>query len=298
MGRIDEDRKHAGKAEESLSGIEVYALVGSAGTGKSHRALALAHEKGAGLIIDDGLLIKGSRILAGRSAKSEKLVFTATRRALFLDPEHAREVRQILAREKPKRVLVLGISVNMVRRIAENLGLPMPSEIIPIEQLASDKEIQTARRLRIVDKRHVVPVVSMDVTRNAVGQLIDSFSVIFRRKDGRQVLGENSVVRPAYSYLGKITIAENVIRTLSIKSATEVSGVAGASLISIRLDDGQLHLELGLKVRMGNRLQALASEVQERVFYSLNSLTGMPIRAINVTVTELVLPASLERGRK
>lgn len=298
MGGISEGREHAEKENGTLSGVEVFALVGPAGTGKSHRALALAHEKGAELIIDDGLLIKGSRILAGRSAKSEKLVFTATRRALFLDPDHAREVRLMLAREKPKKVLVIGISVNMVQRIAENLGLSMPSEIISIEHLASDKEIQTARRLRIVDKKHVVPVVSMDVTRNAVGQLIDSFSVIFRRKDGRQVLGENSVVRPAYSYLGKITIAENVIRTLSIRSAVEVPGVAGANLLSMRLDDGQLQLELGLKVRLDSKLQPLAKEVQERVFHSLNNYTGMPVKAINVAVTDLVLPVSVEKGRK
>lgn len=287
-----------GKIEPApLSNMEVFALVGPAGTGKSHRALSLAHEKGAELIIDDGLLIKGSRILAGRSAKSERLIFTATRRALFQDPEHVREVREKLLEENPTKILVLGISENMARRIAENLGLPQPQEIISIDQLASEKEIQAARRLRMVDKRHVVPVLSMDVNRKAVGQLLDSFTVIFRRKNDRQVLGENSVVRPAYSSLGKITISEDVIRTLSLHSARQVEGVADASFQNMRLDDGYLSVEVGLKINYGLSLRPLLEEVQSVVIRTLSSLTGMPIKAVNVTARELVLPAALEKGR-
>ncbi|MCL4424759.1 MAG: hypothetical protein M1553_04775 [Firmicutes bacterium] len=55
--------------------IEVVALVGPSGTGKSHRAQLVAYEEEVDAVVDDGLLIKDSKILAGRSAKRE-----ATRR--------------------------------------------------------------------------------------------------------------------------------------------------------------------------------------------------------------------------
>ena len=51
--------------------MEVYALIGSSGTGKSHHAQAVAFREGINIILDDGLLIQGSRIIAGRSAKRE-----------------------------------------------------------------------------------------------------------------------------------------------------------------------------------------------------------------------------------
>ena len=49
--------------------VEVVAFIGPTGTGKSHRASKVAHDCGADVIIDDGLLIKYNKIIAGTSAK-------------------------------------------------------------------------------------------------------------------------------------------------------------------------------------------------------------------------------------
>ena len=49
--------------------IKVYAFVGPSGTGKSYRAQMVASEKDINFIIDDGLLIKDNKIIAGESAK-------------------------------------------------------------------------------------------------------------------------------------------------------------------------------------------------------------------------------------
>ena len=51
--------------------MEIYALVGPSGTGKSHHATELADELQISYIIDDGLLIHNGKKLAGVSAKSE-----------------------------------------------------------------------------------------------------------------------------------------------------------------------------------------------------------------------------------
>lgn len=50
----------------------ICALVGPSGTGKSHRALWVAKEHNIDYIIDDGLLIRGNGVVAGKSAKREK----------------------------------------------------------------------------------------------------------------------------------------------------------------------------------------------------------------------------------
>ena len=44
----------------------VCALVGASGTGKSHRSLWVAKEHNIDFVIDDGLLIKGNSVLAGK----------------------------------------------------------------------------------------------------------------------------------------------------------------------------------------------------------------------------------------
>jgi adenylate kinase family enzyme len=49
----------------TLRGIKTIALIGESGTGKSFRAKLVAQKYGIDLIIDDGLLIRDNRILAG-----------------------------------------------------------------------------------------------------------------------------------------------------------------------------------------------------------------------------------------
>lgn len=104
--------------------MEVIALVGPSGTGKSHRALLVAHNNQADAIIDDGLLIKDGKIIAGKSAKREQNKVLAVKRAIFVLPGHAEEVRKAIEETKPVRILILGTSENMARKIAKALRLP------------------------------------------------------------------------------------------------------------------------------------------------------------------------------
>ena len=52
--------------------MDVIALVGPSGTGKSHRALLVAHQYGADAIIDDGILIRDGKIIA-RNLRGQEL---------------------------------------------------------------------------------------------------------------------------------------------------------------------------------------------------------------------------------
>ena len=52
--------------------MEITAIYGESGTGKSTSALSYAHEHQIEAIIDDGLLIMGGKKIAGISAKFEK----------------------------------------------------------------------------------------------------------------------------------------------------------------------------------------------------------------------------------
>ena len=117
--------------------MRVVGFRGSSGTGKSHRALWVSRENGLDYIIDDGLLIFGNIVVAGKSAKKAPSKIASIRTALFQDEDHREEVKKAIRERKPGGILILGTSDKMISRIAEVLELGEIQEWITIEDVAT-----------------------------------------------------------------------------------------------------------------------------------------------------------------
>ena len=167
-------------SSEVLAKIQVYAFIGPAGTGKSHRATHVAKKNGIDYIIDDGLVISRGRILAGRSAKSEMNRLRAIRRAIFEYEDHRDEVVNFLVKHPPEKLMILATSEDMVTKIITRLGLNAPVRTIRITDVSTDAEIAAALRERREKKQHVVPVakpqIQSNLTRNIISGIIISYS--------------------------------------------------------------------------------------------------------------------------
>ena len=173
------------RVRQFFGGTKVYALVGKSGTGKSFRAKLVAEKFGIEYIIDDGLLIHGNSIVAGKSAKRERVYMSAVRTALFDDPLHRHEVMKAIKARKIRKILLLGTSERMVARTTERLGLPPPAKVILIEEISSEEDIQKAQKSRNEEGKHVIPVPSIEVERDHPHLISDSIKVLY--KMGREV---------------------------------------------------------------------------------------------------------------
>ena len=95
--------------------------------------------------------IKGTKILAGTSAKNETNRIQAVKRAIFTEEDHAEAVRQALAGNDVRRLLILATSDNMIEKIVKRLELPEPEKTVYIQQIASKQEIKKAKQARLRD---------------------------------------------------------------------------------------------------------------------------------------------------
>jgi uncharacterized alkaline shock family protein YloU len=271
--------------------VELVALVGSSGTGKSHRAMIVAHEQQAGVIIDDGLLIQGNRILCGRSAKQQPTRIGAIKAALFMYPGQAEEAAGLLAELSPQRVLCLGTSLPMVRRVARQLNLPDPVRVIGIEQVATEKEIRKARFMRNHYAKHVIPAPTVEVRRSFPETLIDPLTVFLKRKSRNEVKSkwlEHSVVRPTFTYYGNLSISNSALTSIIDRAAREVSGVVSAGRIHIVNEEGGIRLEAEPVFLYGRQLREVARRMQENVKAKVEAMTGLTVHHVNVTVKGIV----------
>ena len=279
--------------------MEVIALVGPSGTGKSHRALLVAHNNQADAIIDDGLLIKNGKIIAGKSAKREQNKVLAVKRAIFVLPGHAEEVRKAIEETKPVRILILGTSENMASKIAKALKLPEVSRFVHIEDIATQSEMHKARFHRLREGKHIIPVPTIELKPHFSGYLVDPINSLLkkRREDGRRHLGEKSIVRPVFSYYGKLIIDDWAIKAIVRKLLVDgenVTKVADVRIEHVYKGDGEVGFESAgivigcdVVISYGKHIPTLVQKLQTQVRKDVEYMTGMVVKKVNITIKAL-----------
>jgi adenylate kinase family enzyme len=277
----------------TLRRIKTYALVGESGTGKSFRAKLVAQKYGIDFIIDDGLLIRDNRILAGHSAKKEKTFLAAVKVALFDEKAHRDEVARKLQGEKFKKILILGTSEKMVNKIAARLQLPSPNKLIKIEDIASQDDIEKAIRTRRIEGKHVIPVPSIEVKRTYPNIFYDAVR-IFKRKKGPAGIGptpkvhEKSVVRPEYSKRGKVIISEAALSQMVIHCVDEYNQDIRIKKIVVRDNDMGYRLVITIDVPYGTQLGGNIHELQQYIIDNIERYTGILIEEVNIIIDKII----------
>jgi adenylate kinase family enzyme len=276
----------------ALKRIKVFALIGESGTGKSFRAKLVAQKYNIEFIIDDGLLIKENRILAGHSAKKEKTFMAAVKAALFDEKAHRDEVARRLQSEKIRRILLLGTSEKMANKIAARLQLPPPSKIIKIEDIASREEIDKAIRTRRIEGKHVIPVPSIEVKRSYPGIFYDAIKIFKRRRAPGGIgaafrVHEKSVVRPEYSKRGKVIISEAALSQMVIHCVDEYNQNIRIKKILVRDEDMGYRLAITIDVPYGIQLGGNIHELQQYIIDNIERYTGILIEEVNIIIDKI-----------
>jgi len=263
--------------------LQVYALIGMSGTGKSHRASLVAYEYDIDMILDDGLLIKNTKIIAGRSSKREQTRIGAVKRAIFADPDHVAEVQGELDRHKPKRLLILGTSRRMVSHIVRALDLPAPVKYIRIEDIASPVEIRRALRARREQNKHVIPAPTFEVKKTFSGYFIAPLRLRFLGRQSRaEVEVEKSVVKPTYSSLGRFYIADRVVRDIAARAAAEVPGVSKPPRVSLQAEPEGVIITAEMTLVYGVNILEVLRLAQQNIRRVVEDTTALNVLKVNV----------------
>jgi len=267
----------------------VFALVGESGTGKSFRAKLVAQKFGIELIIDDGLLIQGDAIIAGKSAKREKLYMSAVKTALFHEKGHRDEVARALHHARFKKILVIGTSEKMTKKIAERLQLPYPSKVIRIEDIATREEIEKAVQSRKVEGKHVIPVPAIEIKRSYPQIFYDSIRVFFQRNLGATgitppKLYEKSVVRPEFSKRGRVAISESALSQMVIHCIAEFDDSVRIQKITVKSDSQGYRLTIIIEVPFGTQLSGNIHNLQQYIIDNIERFTGILIEEVNLVI--------------
>lgn len=116
-------------------------------------------------------------------------------------------------------------------------------------------------------------------------------------------MGENKEYVTSSEELGSINISEEVLSVIAAAAAMEVEGVGGVTSpggkdlterlgrknvgrgARIQVADDSVQIELGILVKYGSSVQDVARAVQDAVSANVESMSGLTVQAVNVTVS-------------
>lgn len=269
---------------------KVYAFVGPSGTGKSYRAQLVASEHNIHYIIDDGLLIHDNDVVAGNSAKKAPTKVETVKKAIFMDKEDRKNMVEALKRIKPESILILGTSDGMVEKIAENLGLEKPEKTIYINEVATETEMETAKRIRTTEGKHVIPVPTFEIKRDFAGYILDPLQIFKYRRNDEPYISEKSIIRPTFSYLGKFTISDTVFRQITEYVAKKNEGIHRVSRVRVENSVGATNIYVEVYVIFGYNIVNVLREFKQKVKKEIERLTTMNVQEVSVLAKGIHMP--------
>lgn len=271
--------------------IKVYAFVGPSGTGKSYRAQMVASEKNIKFIIDDGLLIMDNKVIAGESAKKAPTKIETVKHALFYKDEEKEEIIKSLKKYKPESILILGTSDGMVQKIAANLGLPEITETTYISDVATQEEMQTARRIRVTEGKHVIPVPTFEIKKDFSGYLLDPLQIFKTKGRGNKpYISEKSIIRPTFSYLGNFTISDTVFRQILEYLVSKTPGIYKVQKIRVENYGEGAKLYMEVTAVYGFNVIEGINEFKNKAKKEIEKLTAMNVEEFEVVVKNIYVP--------
>ena len=273
-----------------LEETRVYGFVGSSGTGKSYRAQMVAGEYNIRYIIDDGILVKDNEIIAGSSAKKADTKIETVRRAIFIEEEQRKEMIIALRKAKPESILILGTSDKMVREIAKNLELPEIQKIIRITDVATEEEIENARRSRVNEGKHVIPVPTFELKKDFSGYLLDPLQIFKTRKNETPYISEKSIIRPTFSYLGKFTISDMVFKQIIEYLASKTDSITEVLRVIVNKGEYGPSIYAEVEVKFGINIIFELDKFKERCIKEIERQTTMHITNMRIVAKKISLP--------
>ena len=271
--------------------MRVYAFVGPSGTGKSYRAQMVAGENNIEYIIDDGLLVNENEVVAGTSAKKAPTKIETVRHAIFIEEEEKNEMREAIKRLNPESILILGTSDGMVEKIAENLGLPKIEKTIYIQDVATEKEMKTARNMRVTEGKHVIPVPTFEIKKQFSGFILDPLQIFKSKGSGNKpYVSEKSIIRPTFSYLGNFTIADTVFRQIIEYLAKKDEGIAKVIRTRVESYEEGTSIYMEVSIVYGVNVIDCLNNFKEKSIKEIERLTTMNIESIKVVAKSIEIP--------
>ena len=174
----------------------------------------------------------------------------------------------------------------MIKKIRENLGLPELTETIYITDVATEEEMQEARRIRQTQGKHVIPVPTFEIKKDFSGFILDPLQIFKSKgKDNKPYISEKSIIRPTFSYLGKFVISDTVFRQIIEYLVIKTEGLYKATRVRIdKIGENEgVSVYIEVVVEYGFNIVETLKDFKKKCKREIENLTAMNVENVDIT---------------
>ncbi len=101
---------------------------------------------------------------------------------------------------------------------------------------------------------------------------------------------------------GQLKIADDVIAIIAGLAISDQKGIDKAAKknknkgITIRMEEGQVVCDVELSIVHGTKIPELADEVQEKIKTSVETMTGLEVKQVNVNIVSMNMEKTVKEA--
>ena len=179
----------------------------------------------------------------------------------------------------------------MVQKIAANLGLPEITHTTYINEVATQEEMETARKIRVTEGKHVIPVPTFEIKKDFSGYLLDPLQIFKTKGRGNKpYISEKSIIRPTFSYMGNFTISDTVFRQILEYLVSKTPGIYKVQKIRVDNFGEGVRLQMDVTVVYGFNVIEGIKNFKSKAKKEIEKLTAMNVEDFEVVVKNIYVP--------
>ena len=162
-------------------------------------------------------------------------------------------------------------------------------------EVATEEEMENARRIRVTEGKHVIPVPTFEIKKDFSGYLLDPLQIFKSTGKGKTpYIAEKSIIRPTFSYMGNFTISDNVFKQIIENLANREPSIY--KVVRTRVDKGELGTEIYMEVivNYGKKIVDILHDFQVRSKKEIERLTAMNVAKIDVMAKGINIPKDMQ----
>ena len=155
--------------------------------------------------------------------------------------------------------------------------------------------MQTAKRIRVTEGKHVIPVPTFEIKKDFSGYILDPLQIFKSKGLGKDpYVSEKSIIRPTFSYMGNFTISDQVFREIIEYFAYKTPAIHRLAKMRLTKYEAGPSIYVEVIVVYGYNIIESLTDFKEKCTKEIEKLTTMNVQNFEIVAKSVIMPEDIK----